>query len=126
MNSGLHFIEKLALVLVAFATLLSLFAASMQFSLGVAVGGVLGVANFYALRRLMTGIMHSKSAPRQALLTVLLLLKFGLLGLALYLVIVYLPVDAVGMLLGVSLVVVSIFLEGARTVLRGAASEEVD
>ncbi len=126
MKHGLHFIEKLALVLVALATLISLFVADFSFTLGLAVGGVLAVGNFYALRRLMTGIMESKSSPRQALLTILLLFKFGVLGALLYLIIVFLPVDAVGMLLGVSLVVTSIFIEGFRSVLGRAATEESD
>lgn len=121
---GLHFIEKLALVLLVVAVGISLVAAELRFTLGVLTGGLLGVANFYALRRLMTGIAESKHSPRQAFLTVLLLLKFGLLGVALYLVIVFLPIDATGMLLGVSLVVVSIFIEGFRTVLGKAADPD--
>jgi hypothetical protein len=123
---ALHFIEKLSLVLVATATLISLFVANLDFTLGLAVGGVLATVNFYALRRLMLGIIESKQSPRQAFLMVLLLLKFGLLGLVLYLVLRFLPIDATGMLLGVSLVVTSIFVEGFRTMTRRNADGDAD
>ncbi|MCC6747655.1 MAG: ATP synthase subunit I [Deltaproteobacteria bacterium] len=119
----LSFIERLSLLLVVLATLVCLVAGHRPMSLGAGVGGLLAVANFFALRRLMLGIVRSNHPPRQIVLTLLLLVKIGVLGGAIYLVMTRLPVDPKGMLLGVSVVVLSIFVEGFRTVLRGAAAQ---
>ena len=127
MTQRLHFIERLGLVLVALATLATLWLGRVDVTWGVLIGWLLGVVNFYALRRLMGGIMQAGNPPRQIALTLLLLVKFGLLGLVLYLVLTHFPIDPLSMLVGVSLVVVAIFIEGARSVLAaGGATGEID
>ena len=94
---------------------------SVPLTLGVAVGGALGVANFYALRCLMAGIFrHRDTPPKQIAMTLLLMLKFGVLGGALYLVLTYLPVNGLALLFGVSLVVLSILAEGFRSAIRAS------
>jgi predicted PurR-regulated permease PerM len=119
----LQLIERLSIGLVAVAALIALIWTKQSVALGVAVGGVLTIANFALLRRLMRGIVSSKSQPRKAVLSLILLFKFGLVGGLIYLVMTYLPVDALGLMFGVSLVVLSVFIEGFRSMLGRAAPQ---
>ena len=118
-------IERIALLLTGAATLISLVLTwDLGWVVGVALGGLLGVGNFYALRRLVGGLFASASedahSRKQMTMAVLLILKFGLLAAIIYLVIHIVPIEPVGLLGGISVVVVAIFVEGFRTVLRGA------
>lgn len=119
----IHPIERLAAALVVVAAGMSLAFASTRFALGVAIGGVLSVLNFYALRTLMRGLTQSKHPPRQAMLALLLMLKFAVMGVAIFLLINYAPLAPGGMLLGVSIVVVSILIEGFRIAARGGSGD---
>ena len=120
----LHPIERLAAALVVVAAGLSLAFASTRFALGVAVGGVLSVLNFYVLRTLMRGLTQSKHPPKQAMLALLLMLKFAIMGAAIFILINYAPLAPGGMLLGVSVVVLSILIEGFRIAMRGAGADD--
>jgi len=119
----IHSIERLAAVLVVVATSVALAFASTRFALGVAAGGVLSVLNFYVLRSLMRGLMRSEHPPKQAGLALLLMLKFAVMGVAIFLLIHYAPLNPSGMLLGVSIVVVAIFVEGFRIAMQGAEDQ---
>ena len=108
--------------MVVMATLASLIAWQRPVFLGVGLGGALAAANFYALRRILQGLFQSESARdgKQAVLAVLLTAKFGLLAASIFLVVHYLPVEPLAFLAGMSTVVLAIFVEGIRVVLRGA------
>lgn len=123
MSQSVQRIERLALLLTGAATLISLVLTwDLGWVLGVALGGLLGVGNFYALRRLVGGLLGGDGARsrKQTVMGVLLTLKLGLLAAAIYLVIRFVPIEPLGLLCGISVVVVAIFFEGFRTVLRGA------
>lgn len=122
MNRQVHFIEQLTLILTAAATLVTMLLAELPVTLGVGIGGALAAANFFALRRLMLGIAGSAERPRQVVLLLLLIAKFGIVAGIIYLVLTQLPVQAVAMLVGVSFVVIAIFIDSLRTMLRGATA----
>ena len=109
-------IERLSLLLVALATLLSLLLGDRAITLGVGIGGVLAAINFYALGRIMHVILQGTNPRRQAVMAALLTLKFAAIAAAIYLIIQYIPINAVAFLGGISVVVLSIFVEGFRTV----------
>ena len=119
----LHAIERLSLVIVALTTLGALAAGRGSLAAGIGAGGLLGVANFYALRRLMGAIVRARPGAARGAASLLLVLKFGILAVILYLAMTHLPLDPMGVLAGFSIVVVAIFVEGFRVVLRGAAAE---
>lgn len=114
------FVERLGAGLVTACALALVAVGSPQLSLGVAVGGLLSVVNFYALRLLLCGILTSSHPRRQAMLSLVLMAKFGAMGAAVFVAVNLLTVDVTGLLLGVSLIVVSILAEGFRVALRGA------
>lgn len=84
-----------------------------KISLSVALGSVIGGANFWALVRIFTGIFSDGDTSR-ALLGVFAVLKFLLLVLVLWMVMKFLPVNAAGLLTGLSTIIVSVLIGHAR------------
>lgn len=121
----IHPIERLAAALVVVATIVASLVASPRFALGVALGGLLSVLNFWALRNVLRGLMRAQHPPKQAGLALLLMLKFAVMGVAIFLLINYAPLDASGLLVGVSIVVLSILIAGFRIAARGSNSPTV-
>ncbi len=121
MSQPVQRIEKLAALLVGIATLATLFLRDPRVTLGLALGGALATINFWALRRILQGILQGGSNPRrQAVLGLLLTIKLGVLAAVIYLAVSYLPVHPIAFLAGVSVVVLAIFIEGFRAALRPA------
>ncbi len=123
-EQALKRIERTTLVLVCCATLVSLLLWDRAVFLGVGLGGGLAALNFLALRRLMAALFRGADGrpQRQAVMGVLLTLKFGVLAGSIFLVIRFLPVDPVALMVGISVVVLSIFVEGLGVVLRAATA----
>lgn len=120
-----HRVERTALGLVGVATLASLLVGDRAVVLGIGVGGGMAAVNFMALRRILGSIFRSAGSnpQKQAVMAVLLMLKFGVLAASLYLVLRYVPLSALAFLVGVSLVVLAIFAEGLVSMLRGPAAQ---
>jgi hypothetical protein len=124
MSQPVQRIEKLSALLVGIATLLSLLLRDSRITLGVALGGALATLNFWALRRILQGIIQGGGNPRrQALLGLILTLKLGLVAAVIYLIVSYLPLHPIAFLVGISFVVLAIFIEGFRSVLFPAPAE---
>ncbi|MFH1129803.1 MAG: ATP synthase subunit I [Pseudomonadota bacterium] len=119
----LHLIERLSLFFTAVATLVTLLAYEQRITLGVVFGGLLATLNFFVLRRILGGILQSESERKQALLGVLLLFKFAIVGMLIFLAMHFLPINGLAIIVGVSLVVLSIFVEGFRSMIRGSAPQ---
>ncbi len=113
---AVHRIERLSLLLVALATLLSLLFQDRAISLGVGIGGALAALNFYSLRRIMLAILQGTKPRKQAFMAILLTFKFAAIAASIYLILRYIPINAVAFLVGISVVVLAIFMEGFRTV----------
>ncbi|MBW2731778.1 MAG: ATP synthase subunit I [Deltaproteobacteria bacterium] len=118
----LHFIERLAAVLVVIATFVAVALGRQTLAAGLAVGGVLSILNFYVLRLLMRGITSSEHPPRQAMLSLILMLKFALMGMAIFILINYAHIDPTGLLIGLTVTVMSILAGGFRVAIRGDAT----
>lgn len=119
----MHFIEKLAALLVVLATCITMLVGKPALALGVAIGGLVSIANLYLLRVVMGAIFSARQAPRQTALALLLVAKFALMGALVYLLMTYAPLDPAGLLLGVSAVVLAILVEGFRLALRASAEQ---
>ena len=102
-------------ILLGVAILAAALLGDMRMVLGVLLGGVLASANFYALRRVVGGLLEGGQPRRLAFLGTLLILKFGLLAVLLYITIRFLPINAIGLLVGITVVVLAIVVEGFRT-----------
>jgi hypothetical protein len=115
-------IERLAALLVAVATLGSLLIGDRRAVLGVGLGGALAVLNFWALRRIMQGILASGNPRRQIVMTVLLMTKLAVLAMAVYVIVRFVPVRPLALLAGVSAVVLALLVEGIRIAVRGVSA----
>ncbi len=91
-------------------------------ALGVLVGVVLSCANFSLMRRM---VQHWLTLPpeRRAPQSLVLLPKMGGLMLAVFLAVFFLPVSAVGVLIGFSVFMLSIAVETVRHSMRPQPAE---
>jgi amino acid transporter len=93
--------------------------------IGVAVGAVLAVVNFWGVRRLVQASLRT-DGPRRAALQLLLIGKMGVLFLLVFLAIRFLPLHPVGLAVGMSVFLISIAVESARFALSGGSPEAHD
>ena len=107
-------IEQLAALLVVLVGAALLAFGATGLAGGVAAGGALSIANFYLLRKLSRALLRATHPPKQLLLGLLMATKFLLMGAALFVMIRYVRLDAIGMLVGVSLVVLAILIGGFK------------
>jgi len=88
---------------------------SRKFALGVLAGGILAVANYYLVKR---SLRRAFDPERQGKTRFLYLLKYGLrfaaLGLVIALLLIKGWVSPLGMLLGLSIIVLGIALVGVE------------
>jgi hypothetical protein len=94
---------------------------------GVAVGGALACLNFWGVRKLVQASLRV-DGPRRAALQLLLIGKMGLLIVAVFLAMKYLPLSPAALAIGLSVFVISIALESVRHALgtpdQGADKDE--
>ena len=81
--------------------------------IGVAVGAGLAVLNFMGVRRLV-GASLRRDGIQRAILQLLLILKMGVLFVLVFLAIRFLPLNAVALAVGMSVVLLSIAVEAVR------------
>jgi hypothetical protein len=86
---------------------------SSPVAIGVAVGGALAVVNFYGVRRLVAASLR-RDGMKRAALQLLLIGKMGLLFVMVFLAIRFLPLNAVGLAIGMSVFLISIAVESIR------------
>ena len=81
---------------------------SLRFALGVLAGGVLAIANFYWLRSVLVRAfrLQPEEAPRFALFRYIV--RLAVLAAAVFVLIIYCRVDIFGLLLGLSVLVITI------------------
>ncbi len=100
------------MILAALVLAAAFVAASRRFAFGAALGAALMVGNAYAMRRIGQRVLRTFARPGIAIL--LLNLKMLIL-IALVLVVVrYLPVDAIGFLVGISVFPVAVVIAAVR------------
>ena len=116
-------IERMSLLVLGLVILASLLFWDAGITLGVALGGLIGTLNFYALRRLVQTIATGGSPRKQAVIVLLLMLKFGALAGLIYLAMKLLPINPLALLVGISVLVLSIFVEGFRSMGDGTAPQ---
>ena len=88
-------------------------------ALGVVLGGALGLANLWALARIV-GAAATARGVRAALLGFLLVTKFLVLALLIVACLRYARVHALAFVAGISIFVVALLLSGARRAFGGA------
>ena len=110
-------IERLSLVLLLIFTLISLFFVSLPVTLGVFLGGVIVIGNFYWLSRLVEKALSSEGGSKVSLIINFFLKSAFLLG-SVVLVTLFTKVDHIALLTGLTTIIVAVLLAGGREIWR--------
>ena len=102
-------------VILGMSVLVSAVFMSYPFTLGLLVGGIVSIANFYWLAKDLKNLFRQFSegvAEKRAKYYILMkfYLRFSVTGIVLYVVITRMPVSVIGLVVGLSIVVISIVL----------------
>lgn len=98
---------------------------SAQVALGVAVGAILAVVNFWSMRLLVAASLRRQGGKRAAL-QLLLIAKMGVLFVLVFLAIRYLPLHPVGLAIGLSIFLISIAVVSLRYQGRAEGSDATE
>ncbi|MEE9121127.1 MAG: ATP synthase subunit I [Syntrophobacteria bacterium] len=108
-------IEQFNWVLLALLATGSFVFFSRKFALGVLVGGILAIANFYLMKRsLLKALDPQRKGKTRFVYLLKYYLRFAALGLIIALLVIKGWVSPFGMLLGLSIIVLGIALVGVE------------
>ena len=111
-NLTLGRVEKSGLVVTGILVLVNLFLGSQALAIGVAVGGLLVIANFLAIR-LLVGALIGKAYPKGYSIFILLVKMLVLVAMVV-IFFLFTKLNIYGFFIGVSGVVIVIIGEGLR------------
>jgi len=111
-------ITKGSLVLLAILTIVGFTAFSMKFGLGILAGGLIAVANFFWMRNVLQRILGLLPAKPSQYAMVRFIARITVTGLVLYFLITSGWFSLGGLLVGLSVIVISIIALSLYCVLR--------
>ena len=119
-------IELRNLAILGLMLLVSLLAMPWPFTLGILLGGVISIVNLHWLGRELRVIFSNLSGRAKSAVMIRYYIRIAVTAVNLYFVITGLPVDVIGLPLGLSLVVINIavtaVLESQKKILPEDAS----
>lgn len=83
---------------------------SPKFGISVFAGGMLAIANFLRMRRGLEALLRTQPANASRFAVVKFLLRLAVMAVLLYVLIVLLHADIIGVLVGLSVIVINIFV----------------
>lgn len=89
---------------------------SLNFTLGVLFGGLISIANYYWLYLSLRKAFQQLSDSTKTTVMVKYYIRFALTGVVLYFVITQTPADVIGLLVGLSVVVINIIVSAVLEV----------
>lgn len=101
-------IEIISLAIWAILCISTFFALGGQFALGVLLGGIICLINFQWLYRHAKAAVSLTSNKSKAFMAKRYFLRLAITAVALYALIVYVKVDIIGLLVGLSVVIMGI------------------
>ncbi|HPN86232.1 MAG TPA: ATP synthase subunit I [Smithella sp.] len=88
----------------------SLFLAPLKFSLGILLGGFVSIVNFHWMARGLRGIFQNLQGNPKGTVMVKYYIRLAIMAVVLYLLIANNVVDIVGLLIGLSVVIINILV----------------
>lgn len=88
----------------------SLFLSPLKFSLGILLGGFVSIVNFHWMARGLRGIFHNLQRSPKGAVMVRYYIRLTVIAVVLYLLITHHVVDVIGLLIGLSVVIINILL----------------
>ncbi len=119
-------IELRNLVILGLMLIASLLAMPWRFTLGILLGGIISIVNLYWLGRDLRVIFSNLSGRAKSAMMIRYYIRMAVTAVVLFFIITELPVDIIGLLVGLSLVVINIavtaILESQKKILPEEAS----
>lgn len=81
---------------------------SGSFATGILAGGILAIGNFYWMKNTLRRVLHLEPRQASSFAQFRYLLRLALVALVLYLLIVHTGIDIIGLIIGLSVLVVVI------------------
>lgn len=102
-------------ILLALLTIGAIAFGSPRFAAGILAGGLLAIANFFWMLRILKQALRIQGGKPGRFVQIRYVLRLGLMALAIWFLIVRIGIDAIGLLVGLSVLVINII---AMTVYR--------
>jgi hypothetical protein len=103
-------IELRNVVILGVMLIASLLLMPWRFTLGILLGGIISIVNLYWLGRDLRVIFSNLSGTAKSAMMIRYYIRMAATAVVLYFVITELPIDIIGLLLGLSLVVINIVI----------------
>jgi hypothetical protein len=101
-------IELRNVVILGVMLIASLLLMPWRFTLGILLGGIISIVNLYWLGRDLRVIFSNLSGKAKSAMMIRYYIRMAVTAVVLYFIITELPVDIIGLLVGLSLVVINI------------------
>jgi hypothetical protein len=101
-------IEFFNWIILAILFVVSLFFAPKKFALGVLLGGFISILNFYWMERGLRGLFRQTGGNVKGPVLIKYYLRLAITAVVLYFLIAYETVNVIGLLVGLSVVVINI------------------
>jgi hypothetical protein len=118
-------IEIVNWILLGMFLLLSLLFMSSRFALGVFLGGLISIVNFHWLHKNMKDIFARLAGSAKSAMMFKYYIRLAVTAVALFFIITSNKVDIVGLLVGLSIVVINLVLTAIMTLSKKNCLEEV-
>jgi hypothetical protein len=103
-------IEIFNWIILAIVFILSLIFSPIKFSLGVLLGGFISIVNFYWMDRSLRNAFEKNTGNIKGLVVGKYFLRLALTAIVLYFLIAYKTVNVIGLLIGLSVVMINIIV----------------
>jgi hypothetical protein len=118
-------IEMVNWIVLAVLFVSALILTSIKFSLGILLGGFISIVNFYWMERGLRDLFTNNSKSIKARIIVKYYIRLALTAIVLYFLIAYGTVNVIGLLIGLSVVVINIIITLITTMAKKKLIEEV-
>jgi hypothetical protein len=112
-------------IVLAIFFIISFIFTSFEFYLGVLLGGFISILNFYWMERGLRGIFNNTAGNVKGPVMVKYYIRLALTAIVLYFLIAYGKVNVIGLLIGLSVVVINIIITVTTTLAKKKLPEEV-
>lgn len=97
-------------IILAIIFIPSVFFVSHKFALGILLGGFISIINFYWMNKSLQGLFERNTGNVKSSLMWKYFLRLALTAVVLYFFIAYETVNVIGLLIGLSVVIINIFI----------------
>ena len=96
-----------------------------KFALGILLGGFICILNFHGMERGLQGIFQKTSANVKGPVLIKYYIRLGITAVVLYFLIAYETVDVIGLIIGLSVVVINIIIYAISNLTKNNFLKEV-